>query len=176
MVSFTFAMVQFLNVHTILYEYKMSNETIFYVKKGRRYVPHSTYSAEFCDSFTKGTHLVQVYPGGSSRRFNIDPNYAAMIAAGRVAEDTISKALMKASDLRPKRAPMTPGQIKAWNNLVKQFGEEARCLEWPSAREACEAAVKAMQEEADKLMTHQSVRKAYDHFQLMCELTKEKHE
>jgi len=111
----------------------MSNETIFYVKKGRRYVPHSTYSAEFCDSFTKGTHLVQVYPGGSSRRFNIDPNYASMIAAGRIAEDTISKALMKASDLRPKRAPMTPGQIKAWNNLVKQFGEEARCLEWPSA-------------------------------------------
>jgi hypothetical protein len=154
----------------------MSEETIFYVKKGRRYVPHSTYSSEFCDSFTNGTHLVQVYPGGSSRRFNINPNYAAMIAAGRVAEDTISKALMKASDLRPKRAPMTPKQITAWDNLVKEFGEEARCLQWPSAREACEEAVKAMQEEADKLMTHESVRKAYDHFQLMCELTKEKHE
>jgi hypothetical protein len=154
----------------------MSEETIFYVKKGRRYVPHSTYSSEFCDSFTNGTHLVQVYPGGSSRRFNIDPNYAAMIAAGRVAEDTISKALMKASDLRPKRAPMTPKQIAAWDNLVKEFGEEARCLQWPSAREACEEAVKAMQAEADKLMTHESVRKAYDHFQLMCELTKEKHE
>jgi hypothetical protein len=154
----------------------MSEETIFYVKQGRRYVPHSTYSNEFCDSFTKGTHLVQVYPGGSSRRFNIDPNYAAMIAAGRVAEDTISKALMKASDLRPKRAPMTPKQIAAWDNLVKEFGEEARCLQWPSAREACEEAVKAMQAEADKLMTHESVRKAYDHFQLMCELTKEKHE
>ena len=154
----------------------MNNETIFYVKKGRRYVPHSSYSAEFCDSFTNGTHLVQVYPGGSSRRFNIDPNYAAMIAAGRVAEDTISKALMKASDLRPKRAPMTPKQIAAWDNLVKEFGEEARCLQWPSAREACEEAVKAMQAEADKLMTHESVRKAYDHFQLMCELTKEKHE
>ena len=154
----------------------MNNETIFYVKKGRRYVAHSSYSTEFCDSFTKGTHLVQVYPGGSSRRFNIDPNYAAMIAAGRVAEDTISKALMKASDLRPKRAPMTPKQIAAWDNLVKEFGEEARCLQWPSAREACEEAVKAMQVEADQLMTHESVRKAYDHFQLMCELTKEKHE
>jgi hypothetical protein len=176
MVSFTFAMVQFLNVHTILYEHKMSKETIFYVKKGRRYVPHSSYSNEFCDSFTKGTHLVQVYPGGSSRRFNIDPNYAAMIAAGRVAEDKISEALRKASDLRPKSKPLTPGQKTAWDNLVKEFGEEARMLEWPSAREACEEAVKAMQAEADKLMTHESVRKAYDHFQLMCELTKEKHE
>jgi hypothetical protein len=148
-------------------------ETIFYIKKGRRYIPHSTYSSEFCDSFPKGTHLVDVYPGGSSRRFNIDPAYAPMIAAGRVAEDVISKKLMAASDLRPKRAPMTPKQIKAWNNLVKEFGEEARCLEWPSAREACEAAVKAMQEEADKLLTNPAVRKAYEKFLFVAELTKE---
>ena len=154
----------------------MSEETIFYVKKGRRYVPHSSYSSEFCDSFPKGTHLVQVYPGGSSRRFNIDPNYAAMIAAGRVAEDKISEAIRKASDLRTKSKPLTLGQRKAWDNLVEEFGEEARQLEWPSAREACEAAVKAMQDEADKLMKHESVRKAYDHFQLMCKLAKEKDE
>ena len=86
----------------------MSNETIFYVKKGRRYIPHSSYSSEFCDSFPKGTHLVQSYPGGSSRRFNIDPAYAPMIAAGRVAEDAICKAISKASELRPKNTPITP--------------------------------------------------------------------
>jgi hypothetical protein len=97
-----------------------------------------------------------------------------MIAAGRVAEDAISKRLMQASDLRPKRAPLTSGQRKAWDNLVKEMGEEARFLEWPSAREVCEEAVKAMQAEADKLLKHESVRKAYDHFMLMCELTKEK--
>jgi hypothetical protein len=147
-------------------------ETIFYIKKGRRYIPHSAYSSEFCDSFPQGTHLVQSYPGGSSRRFNIDPAYAPMIAAGRVAEDVISKKLMAASDLRPKRAPMTPKQIAAWNNLVKEFGEEARCLEWPSAREACEAAVKAMQEEADKLLENPSVRRAYERFLFIAELTK----
>ena len=152
----------------------MSNETIFYVKKGRRYIPHSTYSNEFCDSFPKGTHLVDVYPGGSSRRFNINPAYAPMIAAGRVAEDVISKALMRASDMRPKSAPLTQEQRDAWDNLVRVFGPEARTLEWPSAREACEAAVKAMTVEADKLLKHESVRKAYDHFMLMCELTKEK--
>ena len=151
----------------------MSNETIFYIKKGRRYIPHSSYSSEFCDSFPKGTHLVQSYPGGSSRRFNIDPAYAPMIAAGRVAEDAISKALMRASDLRPKNMPMTPKQIAAWDNLVKEFGEEARCLEWPSAREACEEAVKAMQVEADKLLENPSVRKAYERFLLVAALTKE---
>ena len=154
----------------------MKDEVIFYIKRGRRYIPHSTYSSEFCDSFPKGTHLVDVYPGGSSRRFNIDPAYAPMIAAGRVAEDTISKALMRASDMRPKSKPMTPGQIAAWENLVKEFGSEARTLEWPSAREACEEAVKAMQTEADKLLGNPVVRKAYEKFLFVAELTKEHHE
>lgn len=152
------------------------SKTIFYKKVGRRYIPVSEYDNELLDSFPKGTHLVQCYPGGSSRRFNIDPAYAPMIAAGRVAEDAISKRLMQASDLRPKRAPITEGQRTAWDNLVEEFGEEARCLEWPSAREACEEAVKAMTIEAEKLLDNPSVRKAYERFLLICELTKEHHE
>ena len=148
-------------------------KTIFYKKAGRRYVPVSEYDNELLDSFPKGTHLVMVYPGGSSRRFNINPNYAAMIAAGRLAEDAISRVLMKASDLRPKRSPVTPEQHAAWEHLVKVFGPEAKYLEWPSAREASEKAVEAMQIEAEKLMQNESVRKAYDHFMLMCELAKD---
>ena len=83
---------------------------------------------------------------------------------------------MRASDLRPKRAPMTPKQIEAWDNLVREFGEEARCLEWPSAREACEEAVKAMQVEADKLLANPTVRKAYEKFLFVAELTKDHNE
>ena len=45
-----------------------------------------------------------------------------LIAAGRYAEDVICDALRKASDLRPKRAPITKGQQAAWENLVKEFG------------------------------------------------------
>ncbi len=146
---------------------------IFYEKVGRRYKPVYEYDQVLLDAFPKGTHLVEVYPGGSSRRFNVNPAYAPMIAAGRVAEDAISKVLMKASDLRPKNAPLTEGQRKAWDNLVKEFGDEARCLEWPSAREACEEAVKAMQVEAGVLLENPTVRKAYEHFMLICELTKE---
>jgi hypothetical protein len=146
---------------------------IFYEKVGRKYVPVHEYDNELLDSFPKGCHLVVSVPGGLSRRYNIDPNYAAMIAAGRVAADAISDALRKASDLRPKRAPITPEQRQAWEHLVEVMGPEARMLEWPSAREACEEAVKAMQQEADKLMKHESVRKAFEHFQLMCKLVNE---
>ena len=153
----------------------MTEEIIFYVKKGRRYIPHSTYSSEFCDSFPKGTHLVQSYPGGSMRRFNIDPAYAPMIAAGRVAEDAISNALMKANDLRPQTAPITPAAQKAWMKLKKELGNEAM-LTRGSAREAAELAVKAMAEEADKLLDNPSVRKAYERFLLIAELAKEHHD
>ena len=151
----------------------MSNETIFYVKQGRKYIPHSTYSSEFCDSFPKGTHLVMSYPGGSSRRFNIDPAYAPMIAAGRVAEDAICKAISKASELRPKNTPITVGQKKAWEKLAKEFGDDLCTLHGLSVHDCAEAGVKAMQEEADKLLANPAVRKAYERFLFIVELTKE---
>ena len=147
----------------------MSEKIIFYKKVGRRYKPVYEYDQKFLDSFSKGTHLVQVYPGGQSTRYNINPAYAPMIAAGRVAEDRISAVIMKATDLRRNykmSKELTPGQLKAWNKLIEEFGEDARALEWPSAREACEEAVKAMAEEAEKLLTVPSVRKAYEHFLL----------
>lgn len=148
---------------------------IFYEKVGRRYTPVSEYDNDLLDAFPKGTHLVMCYPGGSSRRFNIDPNYAALIAAGRVAEDAISKKIMDVTEIRRQqrhetKTPLTPSQRAAWDNLVAEFGPDAKQLEWPSAREAAEDAVKAMQAEAEKLMANDSVRKSYEHFQLMCKL------
>lgn len=148
-------------------------ETIFYIKKGRRYIPHSTYSSEFCDSFPKGTHLVDVYPGGSSRRFNVDPAYAPMIAAGRVAEDAMCRAISAASELRPRQTPLTEGQRKAWRKLAKEFGDELATLNISSARDIAEAGLKAMQVEADKLLANPAVRNAYDRFLFISELTKE---
>jgi len=149
---------------------------IYYEKVGRRYIPVAEYDSDFQDSLTKGNHLVMCYPGGKSRRFNIDPDYAGLIAAGRVAEDAISKKIVEATEIRRNsRMPkvLTPGQRAAWDNLVKEFGDDAKQLEWPSAREAAEAAVKALQEEAQVLYSNDAVRKAYDHFILMCKLTKE---
>jgi hypothetical protein len=148
---------------------------IYYEKQGRKYVPVSEYDSDFLDSFTKGNHLVMSYPGGTSRRFNIDPNYAAMIAAGRVAEDAICKAINKASELRPQKTPITVGQRRAWEKLAKEFGDGLATLSGLCIRDCAEAGIKAMQEEADKLMKHDGVRKAYEQFQLMCELTKERH-
>ena len=146
---------------------------IYYEKVGRKYVPISEYDNEFMDSFPKGNHLVMSYPGGSSRRYNIDPAYASMIAAGRVAEDEICKALNKASEMRPARTPITPGQQRAWKKLAKEFGDELCTLNGASIHDIAEAGVRAMQVEADKLMTNPAVKKAYDHFLLVAALTKD---
>jgi hypothetical protein len=146
---------------------------IYYEKVGRKYVPVSEYDSEYLDSFSKGTHIVMCYPGGQSRRYNIDPAYAPMIAAGRVAEDAISKAVVKASEMRPHNKPITEKQRKAWENLAKAFGDDRYYVEIPSAREIAEEGVKAMAVEAEKLMSVPSVRKAYEHFLFLAELTKD---
>jgi hypothetical protein len=149
--------------------------TVFYKKVGRRYVPVAEYDQEHLDSFPQGHHLVSVRPGVSSRRFKIDPALGPMIAAGIYAEDAISKSIMDASALRvPKRdEPLTPAQLKAWKALAKAFGKEQYALEWCSYREAAEAGVKAMQQEAEKLMTNPAVKSAWEQFLLICKLTKE---
>jgi hypothetical protein len=147
---------------------------IYYEKKGRRYVPVSEYDSEYLDSFSRGTHIVMCYPGGQSRRYNIDPNYAAMIAAGRLAEDGICEAIRKASEMRPQRTPLTPGQKKAWEKLAKEFGDDLCPLTYGSAQDHAEAGVNAMIAEADKLMAHPAVRDAYEQFQTVCNLVKQK--
>lgn len=146
---------------------------IYYEKVGRRYMPVAEYDSTYMDSFPKGSHLVMCYPGGSSRRFNIEPALAPMIAAGRYAEDAMSNALVRASELRPHKKPITEKQRKAWDNLAKAFGDDRYYVELPSAREVTEAGVKAMQEEADKLLEHPMVKDAYEEFMATCKLVLE---
>ena len=146
---------------------------IFYEKVGRRYKPVAEYDSDLMDSYTKGTHLVMCYPGGTSRRFNIDPAYAPMIAAGRVAEDAICRAISKAAELRPQKTPITEAQQKAWRKLAKEMGDELCTLHGLSVHDCAEAGVKAMIEEAEKLLVNPTVRKAYEKFLMVAELSKE---
>lgn len=152
----------------------MSKRTL-YEKQGRRYVPVHEYDPAVMDGFPQGAHIVMCYPGGRSTRYNIDINYAAMIAAGRVAEDAISRAIVRASEMRPHRKPITVEQADAWAQLSQAFGDERYAVEIPSAREVAEAGVQAMITEAEQLMTHPAVRQAYERFLFVAALAKEHH-
>jgi hypothetical protein len=143
---------------------------LYYIKQGRKYVPVSEYDQDLMSSFPKGTHIVMCYPGGQSNRYNIDPAFAPMIAAGRYAEDAICTAMYKESEARPKERPITERQRKAWEEMKTAFGDEFFSLTFPSTRDLAEEGVKAMQEEADKLMQHEAVKQAYDHFMFVAKL------
>lgn len=146
---------------------------VFYKRVGRRYVPVSEYDSELINAFTKGSHLVMTYPGGTSTRYNIDPACAPMIAAGRVAEEAMTTALFKASEMTPKRKAVTQEQQQAWRNLQQAFGDDMFALQTESCRGIAEAGVRALQAEAETLLTNPAVRLAYDHFLMVAELTRE---
>lgn len=146
---------------------------VYYIKEGRRYVPVAEYDQDLMSSFPKGTHIVMCYPGGQSTRYNIDPAYAPMIAAGRYAEDAICTAMYKESEAKPKERPITERQRKAWEEMKAAFGDEFFSLHFPSIRDLAETGVKAMQAEADKMLSHPSVKEAYDHFMFMAKLVNE---
>jgi hypothetical protein len=149
---------------------------IYYEKVGRKYVPVREYDSDLMDSFPAGTHMVVCHPGGRSYRYNIDPAFAPMIAAGRYCEDVISSAIMKAHECRPYgNQVLTPEQRAAWDNLLAVMPDKGRYLEWPSAREVADAAVEALSDEALKMLDNPSVRKAYDHFMLMAALAEDYH-
>jgi hypothetical protein len=148
---------------------------LFYKKQGRRYVPVSEYDNELLDGFPKGDHLVSVYPGGSSCRFSIDPAFAPMIAAGRYAEEAITRKIQEATELRPINREIDEETQQKWKQFIATIPEDFRYMfTHGCARDAAEAGIKAMQEEVDKLMQSEAVRKSYEHFMLMCKLTKER--
>lgn len=148
----------------------------FYTKVGRRYVPVYEYDSTLMDSFPKGSHLVVCYPGGQSRRFNIDPNYAALIAAGRVAEDAMRNAIRKAGEMKQAawdNVCLNNQQLAAWEHFKEVMGERGHYVQYNSIHDIAEAGLEALESEAAKLMTHPAVRDAYEQFLLVCKLTKE---
>ncbi len=153
---------------------KLMTNKIFYEKVGRKYVPVKEYDDDLVGALPKGNHLIMCYPGGRSTRYNIDPDYAALIAAGRVALDVMAQELVKASVMRPKKTPLTPEQKEAWDNLKKAFGDDMYTLQIDSAHDVALAGLDALQRAAKELYsTHPSVQTALDNLYLLTKLTKE---
>jgi len=143
---------------------------IFYERVGRRYRPVYEYDSDLLDALPQGTHMIQVYPGGKSTRYNVDPAIAPMVAAGRVAEDAVCRAIAEAQELRPKNQPITETQQALWRALAHSFNQQDYPLIRPAARDAAEAAVRALEQQAEQLLNNPVVRKAYERFLFIAEL------
>ena len=136
----------------------------FYRRVGRRYRPVSEYDSELMDALPEGHHLISVQVGLTSRRFDVDPSLAPMIAAGLYAEDAISRAIYNAMELKPHKVTMTVRQLALMEELTASMNQQDAQWIRPCARDAAEAGVRALQAEAQRRMNHPAVRQAYEHF------------
>ena len=146
------------------------SETL-YRRQGRRYVPVS--EAMYSDSFPKGHHLVMVEPGRRLIRYNIDPDYVALTAAAELIRDSIADAIYQASALRPRCKDLTNEQLAAWQQFIDVMGEEGRLVDSASANDITVEVIAVLKAQVDKLLNTTSVRRAYERFRLVSELTKE---
>jgi len=80
--------------------------------------------------------------------------------------------MTKASEMKPQQTPITEGQRKAWKKLAREFGTDLATLNGTSSYDITQAGLKALEDEAAKLLTNPAVKKAYEHFLLVAELTK----
>jgi len=146
------------------------SETL-YRRQGRRYVPVS--EAMYSDSFPKGHHLVMVEPGRRLIRYNIDPDYVALTAAAEIVRDRVADAIYQASRLRPRCKDLTKEQLAAWQQFIDAMGEEGRLVDSASANDIALEVIAVLKEQVDKLLNTPSVRRAYERFKFVAELTKE---
>lgn len=157
-------------IHTAM-EFCQMKKT-FYEKVGRKYIPVREYDSEWNNSYQYGTHLVVSENGKRLTRFDIDPEFAPLVAAATFAEDAVIDAIVKAQEAKPKRQPITERQAQLWRELAESFNAQDYVIYRPAARDAAEAATKVLIEEASKRLQHPEVKKAYEQFLMVYQLAK----
>ena len=145
----------------------------YYVKEGRKYVPVAEYDSDFCDSYPYGSHLVVNKKGSGMRKFNIEPDFPALLAAATILEDELSTMIYKAGEARPYKAPLTKEQLAAWNKMKKVMGDEMFMLQYNSARDIAEQLLKAIQTHAEGASANPLVEDARNAYITAVLLTKE---
>lgn len=157
----------------------MATNTVFYKKvrvgKSYRYKPVYEYNPELTDSLPFGTHVQVCNELGMSRRYNIDPALAPFAAAAMILEDKLINIIRDASGYKlanKQSEPLTPEQNEAWDNLNKSFGGKLTTLYGPSLQEIASNILKAISNEAEKLLTNNTLKEHYEQFLLLSKLTK----
>jgi hypothetical protein len=144
--------------------------TTFYIKEGKRYKAVSEYDSEHMSALPYGSHLIVVQQGLTNYRYYVEPALAPMIAAGEFAKQDMATAIVKASEARPRETQLTPQQMEAYNQFKQAYGDDIFYIQYPSANESVKAGIDAMKAEAEKLLKHPAVKKAYDNFMLIAKL------
>lgn len=97
------------------------------VMKGQRttYEPVSQWVAT--DGFPQGAHLVIVNPGVRSTYFKIEPAYADLIAASKIALEAMTQRISEACKLRQQKTKATPAEQRAFDLYLKALPKNSDC-------------------------------------------------
>lgn len=148
-------------------------KTLFYKKVGRKYVPVREYDSDLLDSMPEGAHLIMSYPGGTSRKYCVNPTHAPFIAAFKTIGDHIARKIVDSSSLRPapkNKEPLTTEQKIAWANFKKEMGDDAHYCQFPSAQDIVDSVFSSLTTEIDEIMANEGVKNAYEQFEFMFKL------
>lgn len=147
---------------------------VFYEKVGKRYKPVKEYDDTIMSAFPKGAHVVVCRPGVTSYMYDVDPDFAPMVAAGKYVEDEMLLAIHEGLELKPKQTLLTERQRALWDELKNSFNDQDFAIYRPAATEAARKGIKALEKEVEKMLSNPAVKLAYDHFITIWKLTKEK--
>jgi hypothetical protein len=150
----------------------LSEPTVFYKKVGKKYVAVSQSDEQLLDAFPYGHYLVSCIPGRTSRSKIVNPDYASVVAATYVAEDSIFEEIENYKKIKPASEPLTQEQVDAWKNFNEAM-KSNMTIYYPSNAEIVAAARRAIEQEAINIMKNPTVRKAWEQFQLIVKLTKD---
>lgn len=142
-----------------------------YKKEGRKYIEVSEYDDEFMDSFPYGTHMVELKPGSTLRRFNVEPDLLPLLAAAAFCKEEMTEAIYVASKARPEKKQLTAEQQRSWKQFEKTMGSQIMYIQYPSCADIAEVAILALKSKVDKMLQNESVREAYEHFMLLAKMS-----
>jgi hypothetical protein len=149
------------------------SEEIIYKKVGSKYVPARYFNTDWDRSFPEGATIIIKQGNSELRQYKIDPAFAPMIAAGRYAYEGMLEGLRNAAEARPGNKTITQEEADAWENLKKIMGNDRFYIQYPSLHDIADGGIKALEVEAEKMMTHSAVRDAYEQFLMVWKLCKE---
>lgn len=128
-----------MNAETRIYE-RMNNQ--LYKKVGKKYIQVNDPYA--LDGLREGWWLVKVAPGCTSIRQQVYPSKSEITAAAKDKEDQLIDIIRKASEARPKCAPMSEQAKKDWEWFISRNGAEFNMLEYPSIQENAEKIIEVL--------------------------------
>lgn len=150
---------------------------IYYTKQVSKngkvtYTPVAEYDSQVMDSFPYGSHLVVVKSGSRSIRYNVDPDYATIMAALVTIKDDFVNMLSEASKLKPPLPALSDNEIEAWDNMKKVFGQSLNTLYGPSLNDIAENIMTEILKQSKELLKNPSYKKSWDNLQLIADLIK----